>query len=248
MCVNNAITNKDKFFIEKFLEKERVQSLKENPTYKDEIKFIKAVQHVVLNTVPIGRGLEYGKPREPEDIYKAVASGQTGACFDRSRLIEKILRSRGFKTRHVFMCSVDYNRRRLKPWFSRAAKTHAVSEVLTKKGWLVVDSNHDWVSLDRQAHPYSMKCIQCKKNMLWEKPMCSDMKEICKEPFTFLYGFYYRCGRLYPPFLFCLPLTAADTKIKVCIPFPDMNCCELLYNFPLIEKIRGLRNSKEHTV
>jgi len=239
MCVNNSITYTDLVYIEKFLDKGQVQSLRKNPTYEDQIGFIRAVQHVVLHSVPIGRGLPYGKPREPEDIYKTIANGQSGACFDRSRLIEKILRSQGLKTtRHVFMCSIKNAGPTLKAWFSRTAKTHAVSEILTKKGWLVVDSNAEWVSLDKQIHPYSMKSIQCERNILWKKPMCSDMKEICKEPFTFLYGLYSRCGRLYPPFLFCYPPTATDTQIKFCFPFPDINWYELLYNFPLIKKIK----------
>ncbi len=171
MCVDNSITKEDSVYIKKFLDKGLVQPLRENPTYEDEKKFIRAVQCAVLHSVPVlhGKHLPYGKPREPGDIYKAIAKSQSGACFDRSKLIEKILRRHGFKTRHVFMYSTKSFGGKLLSWFwkllcfFKRVKNHAVSEVLTKEGWLVVDSNAKWVSLDKQNHPYSMKSIQCER-------------------------------------------------------------------------------------
>lgn len=248
MFVNNSITEEDSVYIKKFLDKVHVQPLRENPAYVDEIKFIKAVQHAVLQCVPHGGPLPYGNSREPKDIYDAITNGQKGACCDKSRLIEKILRRHGFKTRHIFMYSKNSFGKKLlsRLWkslsfFHPHAKNHAVSEVLTKEGWLVVDSNAKWVSLDKQNHPYSMRIIPCNRRILWEKPMCKDMKEICEGAFSFLYGLYSRCGRLYPPFIFCFP----KHDIKFCFPFPDINCCEFLYNFSNLKKIKGSRDKKE---
>lgn len=235
MYVDNSIKEEDSVYIKKFLDKGQVQPLRENRTYEDEVGFIRAVQRAVLHSVPHGNPLPSGKPREPKDIYEAIAKGQSGACCDRSRLIEKILRKHRFETRHVFMCSTKDAWCKLTAWLCPKVKNHAVSEVLTKEGWLVVDSNADWVSLDKQNHPYSMKSIQCERQILWEKPMCSDMKEICEGPFTFLYGLYSRCGKLYPPFIFCFP----KPDIKLCFPFPDINCCEFLYNCPYWPSKRG---------
>jgi len=244
MCVDNSITQEDSVYIKKFLDKGQVQPLLENPTYEDEVGFIRAVQRAVLHSVPHGKHLTYGKPREPRDIYEAIAKGQSGACCDRSRLIEKILGRHGFKTRHVFMYSKNSFGGKLLSWFWKClcffcehVKTHAVSEVLTKEGWLVIDSNANWVSLDKQNNPHSMKDIECGRQILWKEPMCSqpkcsDMKDICEGSFTFLYGVYSRCGKLYPPFIFCFP----KHDIKLCFPFPDMNCCEFLFNFPYTKK------------
>jgi len=243
VCVNNSITKEDLVYIKKFLNKGQVQPLLENPTYEDEVEFIRAVQNAVLNLVPNKSPLPYFKPREPKDIYKA--KGEYGACCDRSRLIEKILRKHRFKTRHVFIYSK--NSFGGKPlsffwkclcFFCAHVKTHSVSEVLTKEGWLVIDSNSNWVSLDKQNYPHSMKDIECGKQIFWKEPMCSqancsDMKDICEGFFTFLYGVYSRRGRLYPPFIFCFP----KHDIKFCI-FPDVNCCELLYNFPFPKKVK----------
>lgn len=217
----------------------QVQPLRENPRYEDQLVFIRAVQRAILNSVPHGNGLPYGKPREPRDIYEAIAKNQTGACFDRSRLIEKTLRMHGFETRHVFMCSTKSVECKLKAWLSLKVDSHAVSEVLTKEGWLVVDSNADWMSLNKQNHPYSMKSIQRERHILWEKPMCSDMKNLYEGSFTFLYGFYSRNGTLYPPFLFCI---RRHNRIKCCFPLPDINLCEFLYNFPILKKRKRSRS------
>jgi len=230
MCVNNSITREDSVILKKFLVKSGIEPLRENPTYQDEVQFIRDVQHEVLKSVPLGNPLPYGKPREPRNICEAIAKSQSGACCDRSRLIEKILRMHCFKTRHVYMCSIKDAGCKLKVWLSCNIEQHAVSEVLTKKGWLVVDSNAEWMSLDKQNQPYSIKSIQCERHILWEKPMRSDMKKICKKSFTFLYGLYSRSGKLYPPFLFCFPSNCPHTQIKFCFPFPDINWRELLYN------------------
>ena len=240
MCVDNSITKEDCIYIKKFLYKGHVKPFRENPTYENEVEFIRDVQHAVLQFVPHGGPLPYGKSREPRDIYEAIASGQRGACCDKSRLIEKILRRHRFKTRHIFMYSKNNFGGKLLSCFWKClcffhphVKNHAVSEVLTKEGWLVIDSNSNWVSLDKQNNPHSMQNIECGRKILWKEPMCSDMKDICEGTFTFLYGLYSRRGRLYPPFIFCFP----KHDIKFCI-FPDVNCCELLYNFPFPKKVK----------
>jgi Transglutaminase-like superfamily len=228
MCVDNSITKEDIVYIKKFLDIGQVQPLRKNPSYEEQLVFIKAVQCAILHRVRHGNGLPYYMPREPKNIYKAIANNQTGACFDRSRLIEKILRWHGFKTRHVFMYSKNSFGGKLLSWFwsclcffCKHVKTHAVSEVLTKKGWLVIDSNANWVSIDKQNNPHSMKDIEGKREILWKELMCADMKDICEGFFKFLYGVYSRSGKLYPPFNFRLP-------------FPDINVCEVLYNFPCL--------------
>lgn len=197
MFVDNSITKDDLVYIKKLLDEGQVQPLRENPTYEDEVEFIRAVQNTVLNLVPNKNPLPYFRPREPKDIYKA--KGKYGACCDRSRLIEKILRKHRFKTRHVFIFKC-----------SRERESHAVSEICTKNGWLVVDSNSNWVSLDENNNPHSMKHIIYGSQIMWEKPMCSqigrsDMKDFCEGSSYFFYGVYSFSGKLYPPFIYRWP-------------------------------------------
>jgi len=208
--VDNSITDDDTKYIKKILDDKKVQPLWENPKYEDEVAFIRAVQRAILQFVPYEENkgpLPYGEPREPKDIYKH--KDKYGACCDRSRLIEKILRKHGFTTRHVFIISTEDTGCILGALLPKAllpkVDMHSVSEVLTKKGWLVVDSNSDWMPLDKKNHPHSMKSIRYEKQILWkkwQKPMCLDMKAICEGPFTFFYGLYSRRGWLYPPFFY----------------------------------------------
>ena len=39
-------------------------------------------------------------------------------------------------------------------------RSHAAIEVLTKKGWLVVDPNHPWISIDALNNPLSINKIK----------------------------------------------------------------------------------------
>lgn len=199
MCcifVNNSITKVDLVYIKKFLSEGQVKSLCGIPSYEEEVRFIVDVQNAVLNLVPNKKPIPNIKSREPKDVY--MNRGKYGACCDRSRLIEKILRAHCFETRHVFL---------LKSLLSE--KSHAVSEIHTKKGWLVVDSNSNWISLDENHNPHSIRSVLYSGNIVWKEQMCSkpgrsDMKQFCKGPSYFLYGVYSRCGKLYPPFYrFC---------------------------------------------
>lgn len=249
MCVDNSVTKEDSVYIKKFLDEGQVRPLRKNPAYEDEVAFIRAVQDAVLNLVPNKSPLPYFKPREPKDIYQT--KGEYGACCDRSRLIEKILRKHRFKIRHVFIYSKNSFGGKLLLFFWKYlcffcshVKTHAVSEVLTKEGWLVIDSNANWVSLDKQNKPHPMKDIECGRQIFWKEPMCSqpncsDMKDICEGSFAFLYGVYSRRGRLYPPFIFCF----LKHGIRFCT-FPDVSFYELLYNFPSPKKVKDFITKK----
>ena len=232
MSVDNSITEKNSCYIKKILDEGQVPQLRENPRYEDQLAFIRDIQHAILQFVPYEeqkKGLPKYENREPENIYKY--KGKLGACYDRSRLIEKTLRKHGFTTRHVFIMSTK------KPCGILKGRSHAVSEVLTKEGWLVVDSNDDWVPLDIQNHPYSMKSIKNELGILWpkwEKPIRHDMKKICSEPFMFLYGLYSRHGGFYPPFrCYC---RWRDKKHYIC--FPDINWDEFLYNCLCLKKLK----------
>ena len=100
-------------------------------TQARDLAIIRHVQRAVLDVAPLDTGIPYNQPREPADLLRSGA----GLCYDRSRTIEKALRHAGFATRHVFLWRRGYG-------------SHAVSDVLTVDGWLRVDSNEAWVSVD----------------------------------------------------------------------------------------------------
>ena len=208
--VDNSLTEEDKRFIPNYLE--NIPPLEHESTYKEELEIIQAIQDSVLTVAPNPEGLPYNTEREPKDVY--VAS--KGLCYDRSRVIEKILRYSGFDTRHISMYSTTKTHSAFKSLMTPGVLSHAVTEVLTKRGWLVVDSNNRWLSLDRHGNPLSIAkikwSIEGPDEILWHR---NPPNIIYREPFTFIYGLYSRHGKFYPPYNF----------------IPDVNYEELLQNF-----------------
>lgn len=196
-AVDNSLSEEDKQFIPKYLSD--VESLPENPTYRDELNFITSVQRSVLTIAPRNDGLPYGQKREPKELYEA----KTGSCYDRSRAIEKILRYSGFETRHVFLLSKKVTGSAIKSLLTPRVSSHAVTEVSTKAGWLVVDSNALWISTRKDNQPVSIETIQSSIEssvpIQWRK---EPPTSIYAQPFIFVYGLYSRHGEFYPPFNF----------------------------------------------
>ena len=208
-AVDNSLTEEDRQYIPIYLSD--VVPLPENPTYRDELRFIIAVQRSVLNMAPRNDGLPFGQKREPKELYTA----KTGMCFDRSRVIEKIFRYSGFKTRHVSIYSKEKTDSAIKSLITPGVSSHAVTEVLTKNGWLIVDSNAPWVSTDTNNQPVSIDNIQLSidnsVDIKWDK---EPPTSIYAKPFTFVFGLYSRHGYFYPPYNFV----------------PDINYGEIVQN------------------
>lgn len=194
--VDKSLSREDKRYIPKFLED--VKPLPSDAKYAEEISFIRQVQDAVLTIAPKNDGLPHGQPREPKDLFETGG----GLCYDRSRAIEKILIYEGFKTRHVAIYSTYETGQAIRSLITPGVSSHAVTEVRTQKGWLVVDSNERWISLNLEGEPISIREIQAalsgSKISLKDRPQT----EIYDRPFTFIYGLYSRHGKFYPPYNF----------------------------------------------
>jgi len=196
-AVDNSLSEEDRQYIPLYLR--NVESLPEDRTFGDELEFIVSVQHSVLNIAPRNDGLPVGQKREPKELYEA----KTGLCFDRSRVIEKIYRYFGLKARHVSIYSKVQTGSAIRSLITPGVPSHAVTEVLTKKGWLIVDSNAPWISTDKDNLPLSIKDIQLRIEkyipIRWNR---EPAESIYTKPFTFVYGLYSRHGMFYPPYNF----------------------------------------------
>lgn len=194
-AVGKDLTSEDMTFIPYYLAD--IQPLPQQPDYEQELTYIRAVQRAVLRIAPLNNGLPEGQLREPMQLYQAG----TGQCYDRSRVIEKILNYAGFETRHVFMLALDAEQSPLQTMITPGINSHAVTEVLTRKSWLVVDSNTDWVALAADRSPVSIESmrsgLQDSGGPTWYlKPPAA----IYTRPFTYLYGLHSRHGQFYPPY------------------------------------------------
>ncbi len=197
-AVDNQVTVEDREYIEQFLAGAGIGAPAAGRDYLEEIAFIEAVQRAVLSRAAGREGIPFRAGREPKDVLEAG----TGECYDRSRVIEKILRDAGFRTRHVAIYSTRETGSALKSLLTPGVSSHAVTEVLTRRGWLVVDSNRAWLSLDRDGNPWSMEAMRAdvaERAIAWaEQP--EPMTSIFDEPFVHVYGLYSRHGLFYPPY------------------------------------------------
>lgn len=175
------------------------------PTYADELALIAMVQQRVQQTASIYRPIPKGQTREPADL---IAAGQ-GLCYDNSRSIEKLLEAIGFETRHVALY-ID-----AAAVLVPGSKSHAMSEVLTSRGWLLVDSTTDWIALDADGAPVSADQLSAVGGgtISWREPI-PEKHWMLLGDFMHVVGLYSRHGSFYPPFT----------------PVPDVNWRQLMMN------------------
>lgn len=147
--------------------------------------------------------------REPKDLFQYKA----GCCYDRSRFLEKAFVQMGLEVRHVALFYKKEGESTLKVLTTKGGFSHAISEVKTARGWMIVDPNVKWLGVYK-GQPLSMKKRLTYlnenpgiHNSLWDFFYGSDC--------VFVYGLYSRHGNFYPPYNF----------------IPDVNFMGLINNF-----------------
>jgi hypothetical protein len=179
-------------------------------SFDEEVALILHVQDRVLAASPEERGIALNRPREIEDLVRA----RHGACFDRSRAIETILRYYGFRTRHASMYSSHETGSAPRSLATPDTLSHSLTEVETSRGWMIVDSKTHWAGLAADGKPVDMELMRENPRRKWSPAVKSPLPEIYRGPFTWLYGLYSRHGRFYPPYN----------------PIPDVNWREMAQN------------------
>jgi hypothetical protein len=213
--VSTAPTDDDTKYIHAMLEERGVRELvlQGASTFDEEIRTIVAVQDAVLARAPEDKGLPLGSEREPRLLYEA----RYGLCYDRSRAIEKALTLLGLEVRHLAVYDTDSTGSAVVSLLTPGIGSHAVTEVHTSRGWLIVDSNARWISLDSDNLPWSAadlkRAVAAQSSMPhWSAINHEPMSGIFLEPFVYVPGLYSRHGRFYAPFT----------------PVPDVNWGDLL--------------------
>ncbi|MGB1077367.1 MAG: transglutaminase domain-containing protein [Bdellovibrionales bacterium] len=190
--------------------------LKENPTFDEEIIYIQAVQDAVLDASELFLKIPLGQSREPQDL---LSSGH-GQCSDRARSIEKALKYSGFDVRFFSAFSSERTfipediRKNSKERFLRS---HALVEVKTSKGWLIVDTNDRWISLDAENNPVSAETwqnVKDKERFSWTNKNRGEIYWLLRGDFMIFYGLYSRHGLFYPPYTPYIPDINLQTMIK----------------------------------
>lgn len=171
-------------------------------TFEQQIALIRKVQSEVFKRAPLGDGIPGYEAREPADLMRRV---RHGLCYDRSRTFDKAFKYLGLESRHVYLLYKG-DKSFLSALFHRGQSSHAVTEVKTRKGWMFVDSNTEWVALTRQGEPVNADEVWRRYGDFAQAP------EYLNSPWWAIRGMYSRKGHLYAPY----------------VPFPEFNWPDFL--------------------
>lgn len=180
--------------------------------FEGQIQAVVAVQDAVLNVTLLESGIPFDREREPKDLFLL----KRGLCFDRSRAIEKMLVNLGLPIRHASIYST-VNMSPFAALLTPKLRSHAVVEVKTERGWMIVDSNARWIGLTSEGDPVSLAQLKAleTRSGLWTTENRAPINTIFLNDFVFIRGLYSRHGRFYPPFN----------------AIPDVNYSQLMQNF-----------------
>lgn len=196
--VPTTLTDADRLVIERVLDGISIPAdPMDDLSFEEQVGEIRMIQQAVFRMAPGEEGIPLGQTREPADLKHAGG----GLCYDRSRSIEKFLKFAGFQTRHVSLYSITKTDSPLLSLLSPGTESHALSEVKTAEGWLLVDSLTDWLGLDQAGMPVTAEAMADALaegrpiQFLQPPPM-----PLLNAPFVAVYGLYSRNGEFYPPF------------------------------------------------
>lgn len=219
--VDDRLTDDDRRYAALILAEAGVD---ERPTLGDfasEVAFVRAVQSAVLHVAPVsatGSGIPQGQAREPSDLYRE----RRGLCFDRSRVIEKILRVHGLRTRHVSAFHGASGSTSAWVLFDPHTRSHALTEVATSRGWMLADSNSVYVALARgKALPMDATAVargaRDPRSPQLDEP--APAGTFFATPFLPIRGLYSRHGRFFAPYN-AIPDIAWSEMLSFDLPQP----------------------------
>jgi hypothetical protein len=174
-----------------------------------QIEFIKRVQSTILSKINTKIGIKPENTREIKDLIKL----KVGQCHDVSRGIEQTLQYYGYEIRHLYIYFDIKKMGRLIALISPGTPSHAITEVKTSKGWVVIGSLEPWVSVDKNNNivPADMIPDAISRGLFLKNP-----REKIYENFHSVRGLYSRHGKFFPPYT----------------PIPDINWNDFInYNF-----------------
>jgi hypothetical protein len=170
-------------------------------TFAQEVTLIRDVQAIIMKKSPVKKGISRGLSREPADLFQHGY----GTCYDRSRVLDKAYEHMGFEARHVFML---YRREDISFWrvlLSKGQLSHAVTEVKTSQGWLIVDSTSNWISVNQQGLPIDADHVSIEAAQFG-----GGMPEYMTRPAWAIRGLYSRHGRFFHKYSILPELNYAD--------------------------------------
>ena len=197
-------------------------------SFESQINFISRLQDSTLSQITNG------------DVAPSVSASieylfsvKKGLCFNRSFFQEKMLRYAGFKTRHLYIYfTEDSTPTKSTDLFNRRLFSHAMFEVKTKKGWMAVGTNGNWIGLDEQRKPMTLG--EVRERLMEHRLTLAKESHLggiffnqlpVKYNFRFVYGIYSRHGEYLNSGTAEKMLNGTFTRNT-----PDYNLREIFYN------------------
>ncbi len=163
-----------------------------------------------LNCIQRGQAVMDGTYPDTNDSFeKGITSHELsdfhergfGPCYDRALLLEKLFAYYGLETRRVAI----YEKQRF-PWdyLMPGIRSHALSEVNTERGWMVVDSVSPVVGVDEEGEVYSIRDIRdgMQNGEVDDETFGVAVPgDFFDGQFAFAYGVYSRHGHFFDPHL-----------------------------------------------
>lgn len=216
--VSGVVTKQDGVYIQKILEEagHNPEAIRKTEKFDEQIQAILAIQGAAFHTTPDVELITLDTPREPENLYFAKAA----YCGDRARFIDKALRWAGFESRFVSVYENEPDHSFFSTMLAKAdgkrGMSHALVEVKTAKGWMIVDTRKFWISLTKDGDVIDLRELRRKKReaFVWSELSREDKYWLLDRDYYIFYGLYSRHGRFYAPY----------TKY-----IPDVNWPEFLY-------------------
>jgi hypothetical protein len=209
--VSQKITPEDVIYIEKILNQaqtnaRRLEKTAETP-FPDEIRIIRAIQRSAFTTAPNVQQIPLGQPREPKDLFATKAA----YCGDRARYIDKALRHYGFTTRYASLyekqAGISFLKTILTKGDANNSESHALVEVLTSKGWLIIDTRRQWISLTTAQQPITLEDLKDKPlaYFQWDRGNKQGGWPLLDRHYYIIYDLYSRHGQFYAPYTKYVP-------------------------------------------
>ncbi len=225
-------TKEDEIYLKAFLKDWKISDTVDSvhSDFEKEIEFISKIQDSVISQIRHIL-ISYDTSGTIQYYYEK----RKGFCYDRALLMEKILDLYKFRFRHAF---VYYHRDSTAvsgmDFFSKGIASHALLEVKTKKGWMALGSNSNWLGIHEDGSVMDLPALREKlKQQQWKfkkkptlgYPFYEETGGYYK--FKYVYGVYSRHGR----FLKSRPFEKVLNFIGIPSFIPDYNIRMLLYNF-----------------
>ncbi len=169
-----------------------LKPLRHPQTFAQEIEAIKFIQQGTFFIVPKNTSKNDHTVREPAEFLGM----REGICYDRSRLTDKAIAYIGLPSRHVYLFFRKGERGFFSSLFRLKNPSHAVTEVKTSEGWMLVDSASDWIALTRDGQ------VVNADDVLQRSKEFNVIPPYLVGPSWAIRGMYSRHGQLYPPYIF----------------------------------------------